>query len=310
MKTVIVIGCGISGLATALELVARNFDVVIYADRLPPHTTSDRAAAFWSPYYAGGHRVVQWAQVSYRHYERLAADPRCGVRMTRLRRFGKNDSRACPDWAAALPEGRAKSLPASALPPGYDEGYELLVPIIETHIFLPHLMNRFTAAGGRIVRRRVSGLNALEAEADLLVNCTGLGALALTADDQMIPVKGQVVQLDLRPDVPILLDEQQPTYLVPRSDGLIVGGTREEGVFDEHTDEQTLTDILRRAERFLPQVATARRLGQWAGLRPYRSTVRVERCGRIIHNYGHGGSGFTLAWGCARDVAGLAGRNE
>ena len=48
------------------------------------------------------------------------------------------------------------------------------------------------------------------------------------------------------------------------------------------------------------------------GLRPFRkSGVRLERDqlsdGRtVIHNYGHGGAGFTLSWGCAEEVCGLA----
>ena len=44
---------------------------------------------------------------------------------------------------------------------------------------------------------------------------------------------------------------------------------------------------------------------QRAGLRPYRPSVRLEREGRLIHNYGHGGAGYTLAYGCAEDVAAL-----
>ncbi|KAL6421870.1 hypothetical protein ACFW04_010788 [Cataglyphis niger] len=49
----------------------------------------------------------------------------------------------------------------------------------------------------------------------------------------------------------------------------------------------------------------------WVGLRPGRPRVRLE-CEtlssptgkeiKVIHNYGHGGSGVTLCWGCATDV--------
>jgi D-amino-acid oxidase len=45
------------------------------------------------------------------------------------------------------------------------------------------------------------------------------------------------------------------------------------------------------------------------GLRPCRTrNVRLEHepGTRTIHNYGHGGSGVTLSWGCAREVADIA----
>jgi D-amino-acid oxidase len=41
------------------------------------------------------------------------------------------------------------------------------------------------------------------------------------------------------------------------------------------------------------------------GLRPVRrQNIRLERepGTRIVHNYGHGGSGLTLSWGCAAEV--------
>ena len=47
-----------------------------------------------------------------------------------------------------------------------------------------------------------------------------------------------------------------------------------------------------------------------AGLRPFRPAVRLERDPvnpRIIHNYGHGGAGFTLCHGCAENVSNLIG---
>lgn len=65
----------------------------------------------------------------------------------------------------------------------------------------------------------------------------------------------------------------------------------------------------------------------WVGLRPGRTTLRLELehmkllapaagssggagVGReaampVVHNYGHGGAGLTLAWGCAGDASAL-----
>jgi D-amino-acid oxidase len=45
-----------------------------------------------------------------------------------------------------------------------------------------------------------------------------------------------------------------------------------------------------------------------AGLRPFRPSVRLEHDReepRIVHNYGHGGAGYTLCWGCSQEVVRL-----
>lgn len=51
---------------------------------------------------------------------------------------------------------------------------------------------------------------------------------------------------------------------------------------------------------------------EWVGLRPGRPSVRLEiqperasglrKVMPVIHNYGHGGAGLTLSWGCAGHV--------
>jgi len=50
-------------------------------------------------------------------------------------------------------------------------------------------------------------------------------------------------------------------------------------------------------------------IGGTVGLRPSRSEVRleVEDIGdrKVVHNYGHGGAGVTLSWGCAEEVVRL-----
>ncbi|MCS6992181.1 MAG: FAD-binding oxidoreductase [Chitinophagales bacterium] len=306
MKKIIVIGCGISGLSSAILLRRQGHQVHIVAERLPPQTTSDKAAAFWSPYYINDDRAAGWAIESYYEYKKWAYDRRSGVRLTELHRFGRGDDFGHAAWFRAIPEGIMRPLSERDLPCAYDFGWALTVPLIETQLFMPYLMEQFLGLGGTIEVRRIEQLNSLQNDGDLVVNCSGLAARQLADDELVKPVKGQIVMLDMQLPLPILLDEQEPTYLVQRSDGLLVGGTREEGVYTETTDEPALQDILRRAAVLQPQVMQARRLTQWAGLRPWRPHVRVERSGNLIHNYGHGGSGFTLAWGCAREVVRLA----
>jgi D-amino-acid oxidase len=59
-----------------------------------------------------------------------------------------------------------------------------------------------------------------------------------------------------------------------------------------------------------PAIAAAAVLSHRVGLRPVRPSVRLEAESfadgqTIVHNYGHGGAGVTLSWGCAQDAANL-----
>jgi len=105
--------------------------------------------------------------------------------------------------------------------------------------------------------------------------------------------------------MPIYLDNEKPLYIVPRKDAIIVGGTYEEKVKTEITEPSTIQRILNNAYEVFPALKQQQVIGSWAGLRPYRPEVRVEqeKVTNIIHNYGHGGSGFTLSFGCAEEVA-------
>lgn len=103
------------------------------------------------------------------------------------------------------------------------------------------------------------------------------------------------------------LDSAGPTYVVPRSRDIVVGGTDDEGEWSRTPDEETARTILRRATDLVPGLAGARVLRHKVGLRPVRPVVRLERDGHLVHCYGHGGAGVTLSWGCADEVAALVG---
>ena len=142
---------------------------------------------------------------------------------------------------------------------------------------------------------------------DIIVNCTGLGARKLCHDESVTPIRGQVALLETDTRMPIYMDNETPLYIVPRKDAMIVGGTYERDVYELITEPETLERILANAYNVFPQLKQHKVIGNWAGLRPYRPQVRIEHEAgtNIIHNYGHGGSGFTLSFGCADDVVKL-----
>ena len=112
-------------------------------------------------------------------------------------------------------------------------------------------------------------------------------------------------------------DENHPAgraYVHPRAHDCILGGTLEHS-WDSSVDLDTGESILRRCRDIAPKLAEATVIEHVVGLRPARPTVcleedsREERGPLILHNYGHGGAGITISWGCADEIASLLGRS-
>jgi D-amino-acid oxidase len=307
----VVVGCGVIGLTAAITLREAGFDVRIVAAELPPATTSSVAAAIWYPYKAYPEdRVLSWGRRAYGVFEELSDDPKSGV----LMREGVEIYRqTAPDpwWAEAVP--RVRRCTEDELPPGYRDGHAFVAPIVEMPVYLSYLMDRFAAAGGTVQRRTLSSLDEVAGEVGVVVNCVGLGARELVGDPSLQPIRGQVVRVSNPGLTRFTLDEDDPedvTYIVPRSDDCILGGTADDDQWTLDPDPQTATGILDRCARLEPSLARADILEHKVGLRPGRPAIRLEREDgptdtTIIHNYGHGGSGVTLSWGCAEEVLSL-----
>jgi D-amino-acid oxidase len=180
--------------------------------------------------------------------------------------------------------------------------------------YLPHLQKEVLQAGARQVLRRVAGLDeVLDLRPEVIVNAAGMAAGALVGDQTTYPVRGQIVRV-ANPGLELSVrDEQHPggrAYVHPRSVDCILGGTLEVGNWDENPDPAETAAILERCADIAPALSGVRVLESVVGLRPGRPEVRVELDHYllrvpVVHNYGHGGSGITVGWGCARDVAAL-----
>jgi D-amino-acid oxidase len=213
-----------------------------------------------------------------------------------------------PWWISSVPGDSARAATAEELPDGYADGRTALAPCIQAPAYLDWLVHRFGELGGAIEVRELSRLE--EAGGELVVNCAGVGACGLADDDDLRPVRGQVAYVRTREPLRFMIDETGPNalaYVLPRPDVVVLGGTAEEGDTDLTPRPETTRSILERTRRLQPQLANAEYVGSAVGLRPVRPEVRLELTqladGRpLVHNYGHGGSGFTLSWGCADEV--------
>lgn len=154
-------------------------------------------------------------------------------------------------------------------------------------------------------------------------------------DESLFPIRGQIVRVEPLSTREFLLDEDEEhgdgedmleveaggeanaeddlhgvTYVVPRSNDCVLGGTAQVGDWSLEPDIDTAGGIVERCARFVPEVREKKVLGHAVGLRPGRHAIRLEAeaigDGRVVvHNYGHGGSGVTLSWGCAEEVVAL-----
>ncbi|MEV5952303.1 FAD-dependent oxidoreductase [Streptomyces sp. NPDC051987] len=300
---VIVVGGGVVGLTTAVVLAESGRRVRVWARETGGRTTSAVAGALWWPYRIEPEDLVgEWALASLVVYAELAARPEeTGVRMVegvhgglRLDELGA--------WAAEVP-GLAET----------GDGVSARLPLIDMPVHLAWLRRRLERAGGTVEERAVGGLD--EVPAPVVVNCTGLGARSLVPDPAVRPVRGQLVVVE-NPGITTWytsVDDVEggaSAYFFPQPGGLLLGGTAEEDAWSLEPDPQAAAGIVARCAAVRPEIAGARVLAHRVGLRPYRTAVRLEHelrpDGRtLIHNYGHGGAGVTVAWGCAREAAGL-----
>jgi D-amino-acid oxidase len=311
---VIVVGAGVSGLSCAHDLAAAGMRVDVWTREPPEHTTSTIAAAFWYPYRADPpDRVRAWAMRSYARFAALASQPGTGVAMRDAIEVFPQPIETAP-WGEDVP-GFRRAHP-DELPPGRHGGFCYVAPVIETPVYVPWLANRVRAMGVQIVERTLRDLGPALDAAEIVVHAAGLGARELVGDGEVYAVRGQIVLVPARagPARPrVVVDEQAPeglSYVVPRSRDIVLGGTSEERVESTAIDPETSAAILARCRALVPELRDAAPIGARAGLRPCRSRVRVEAEPRergrlVVHDYGHGGAGVTLSWGCAAEVTRL-----
>jgi D-amino-acid oxidase len=309
---VAVVGAGVAGLTTAISLAEAGLSTRVVAAEPPSRTTSAAAGAIWGPVLCGpDDRCYEWARVGLRVLSDLA-DPApgsglaAGVHLLSGREV--SETAAAPaKWTELLPDLRI--LGPGELPDGFTSGWFYTAPAVVMPVYLEYLLGRYAAGGGRVEIETVSSLSSVAAP--VVVNCSGIGARTLAGDETVSPVRGQIVVVENPGIGEFYIDHGlrgfDYVYAFPHDDVIVLGGTSEPGASDLVPRPAVTERILRDAAAVFPALRGARVLAERVGLRPYRPQVRLEAeplgDGRVLwHNYGHGGAGVSLSWGCAREL--------
>jgi D-amino-acid oxidase len=198
------------------------------------------------------------------------------------------------------------------LPDGYVDGYRLEAPLMDTSMYMSYILDLYQRLGGVLIKKVVQDIHEALENNQIVVNCTGLGSRKLFNDKRVFPARGQTVRIKSNGFNQILFDDTGPNsvaIIVPRAHDIVLGTTVQENDWNTDISSEDTKDILRRCANLDPAFEHVEIIGESVGLRPNRDEVRLETedfGGKtVIHNYGHGGSGFTLSWGCALDVVEL-----
>jgi glycine/D-amino acid oxidase-like deaminating enzyme len=254
---VAVLGSGAVGLANARLLQEAGFEVTIYTKALPPETTSNIAGGQWFPAFlfdpakrtdAFNAQLLAAADYAYRRYQ-IMVGPRFGVRWMRNYYLNHHDFKESgfvgeqSPLRAMMPEYRRLG-PGEHPFVGYEFVRQFDTLIIEPPAYLAAMLDEFHIAGGRVVVRELPDRAAIQALPERLVfNCTGLGSKSLFDDAELTPVKGQLTILLPQPEVQYAVIAGD-LYMFPRSDGVLLGGTHEEGDWSLQPNLEKKAEIL------------------------------------------------------------------
>lgn len=303
----VVVGAGVIGLTTAISLAEAGLRTRVVTAQAPSATTSVSAGAIWGPVRCGPtDRCYPWALTGLGVLSALAGEPGAGVHQVSGREVCSTVT-SPPAWTDML--GEMRVLGPGDLPDGFVSGWQYTAPAVNMPVYLDYLVRRYTGRGGTVLAQTVTSLRSVPAP--VVVNCTGIGARSLLPDEALVPVRGQVVVVENPGLSEFYLDHgdggSEYVYLFPHGDVAVLGGTAHEGADDLAPRPDVAARILRDIAAVFPSLRGARVVAERVGLRPVRPEVRLEAealpGGRVLwHNYGHGGAGVTLSWGCAAEL--------
>ncbi|KAJ9491287.1 hypothetical protein VN97_g1973 [Penicillium thymicola] len=331
-RPIIILGAGIIGCATARQLLLNGFPVILVAEYLPGdqniYYASAWAGAAW--HAAGGitpdQRYLQ--AITHRILLKMAQDgPEAGVSIVNAREY--LEQTPAPDsaiWGKTVVAKFRKMSPGE-YPPNFHCAWAYETPVTDPTRHMPYLKKQVESLGGRFIRQRVESLQELYEmfpESRVFINASGWGSKTLTdvQDDNCFPERGQNVFLATDQCHTLYFrNGKEYTYVIPRplSNGVVLGGVKQQGNLSPEVDMDIAWDEIARAHRLAPEIVPAQpaadKVSYIIGIRPSRKggfRLESERKGNrvVLSAYGFGGGGFAFSYGIADALVKMVERVE
>ncbi|KAL3285128.1 hypothetical protein HHI36_019252 [Cryptolaemus montrouzieri] len=319
-----VLGAGVVGLTTTLELKKefRNASIELIADGFYDGTTSFAAAGL---FHVIGDKVAEtediakkWVYDSYFHWDNMKSSVEAsaaGVKKISGYIFASED----PTYVRDIHLEKLSHIhrPVTdeelAMCPGkWKYGCYFDTLLTDPSRYLNWALNKAKSDGVKIQQKKVKAFSDLGNEYNVIVNCTGLGGRVLCCDRKVFPIRGQVAKVEA-PWIDNFMFGDFETYIIPGFDSITLGGCRQYMSYSREVSKYDYLSIKERCENLVPSLKNAKFISHRVGLRPHREPIRLEKeylniegkGMKIVHNYGHGGYGVTLAPGTALNAVEL-----
>lgn len=254
LRKVAVIGCGVIGLTTARTLQRRGYEVTIYTKEMAPAITSSKATGTWSPAHslldadqvtsAFSDQFERMHQRSFLAYQNMLG---YGDYVVWTDSYDIRQEKGISHYGDLPHDNRhafMNVLPQPVLLSQKEHPFRAPVVSRRTSMVfnIPSLLkmytNDFLRFGGTVKIREFNQQEELDALSETcLVNCTGIGAKALTDDPHLTPISGQLAFVIPQQEVHYRIASER-AYTINRKDGIIVGGTHKKGSWDTHPSRE------------------------------------------------------------------------
>ena len=252
-----VVGGGIMGLTTARLLQDAGWKVTIYTRDVTRHSTSNVGAGQWGPTSVFEEGVASKAfEEQYKFAARIAhhafqnlSGANYGISF-KENYFLSNEPieksyylRELPELFTSVADLEPHEHP---FPVPYVE--RMVTMLVQPATFLRRIRDDFYLAGGKfVIRNFLSRSEVLSLDEPVIFNCTGLGAKALFGDEELMPIKGQLVFMQPDPAVDYLTigGGSDVTYMFPRKGEILLGGSYQFNDWTQHVEPDVTDRIIR-----------------------------------------------------------------